>query len=256
MRTLFAAALLLLALASSAAAGDPTCFELRTYHAAPGKATALHARFRDHTVALFQKHGMTNVLYSIPREDSGVAEKNTLVYLLAYPDRDAREASWKTFREDPEWIAVKAASEKDGKLVTRVDSLFLHPTDYSPALPAASASDKKPGIFEMRHYTARPGKLAALDARFRDHTIALLTKHGMTQLPYFHLDEGQDHSEVTLIYFLAHDSAEARTESFAAFRKDPDWIAVRDASEKDGKLVIENGVVSTLLDPTDYSPIK
>ncbi len=254
MKTLFAAvAFLTLAFASSAT-GEPTCFELRTYHAAPGKAAALHARFRDHTLALFQKHGMTNVFYGIPRDDSGEAEKNTLVYLLAYPDRDAREASWKTFREDPEWIAVKAASEKDGTLLTRVESLFLHPTEYSPALPAAS--DKAPGIFEMRRYTARSGKLAALDARFRDHTIALLTKHGMVNLPYFHLDEGQDHSGVSLIYFLAHTSAEARKESFAAFRRDPEWIAVKAASEKNGTLVIENGVVSTLLDPTDYSPLK
>ncbi len=256
MKTLFAVAILLLSLASSVVAGEPTCYELRTYHAAPGKAAALHARFRDHTVALFQKHGMTNILYGVPRADSGEAEENILVYLLAYPDRDARETSWKTFREDPEWITVKAASEKDGTLVTRVESLFLRPTDYSPALPAASAPDKAPGIFEMRRYTARPGKLAALDARFRDHTIALFTKHGMTNLPYFHLDEGQDHSDVTLLYFLAHASAEARKDSFAAFRNDPDWIAARDASEKGGKLLIENGVVSTLLDPTDYSPVK
>lgn len=237
-----------------AAAQDLTCFELRTYHAAPGKAAALHARFRDHTVALFKKHGMTNVLYGTPRTETGEKKDDTLIYLLAYPDKAAREASWKTFLEDPEWVAVKADSEKDGKLVAGVESLFLHLTDYSPALPIVAATE--PRIIEMRRYTTLPGKLEALDARFRDHTVKLFAKHGMTNLPYFHLDEGQDTADVTLLYFLAHSSAEAMAASFDAFRKDPDWTAARDASEKDGKLLIEKGVVSTLLDPTDYSPVK
>jgi len=233
---------------------EPTCFELRTYHAAPGQAAALHARFRDHTVALFKKHGMTNILYGTPRTESGEKTDDTLIYLLGYPNKVAREASWKTFLEDPEWLAVKAASEKDGKLLTGVESLFLHRTDFSPALPIATS--ETPRVFEMRRYTTLPGKLTVLDSRFRDHTVSLFAKHGMTNLPYFHLDEGQDGSGVTLLYFLAHASAEAMTASFDAFRKDPEWVAARDASEKDGKLLIEKGVVSTVLDPTDFSPVK
>lgn len=238
----------------SAPAQDLTCFELRTYQPAPGKAAALQARFRDHTVALFKKHGITNVFYGTPRSESGEKVDDRLIYLLAYPDKAARETSWKTFMEDPEWVSVKAASEKDGKLVSSVESLFLTMTDYSPALPILAS--ETPRVFEMRRYTTLPGRLAALDARFRDHTLALFTKHGMTNLPYFHLEAGQEGADVTLLYFLAHASSDAGKASFDAFRKDPDWLAAREGSEKDGKIVVEKGVVSTLLDPTDYSPVK
>ncbi len=105
-------------------------FEMRTYTAAEGKLRALHARFRDHTNALFQKHGMTLIGYWTPAD--GPTSKNTLVYILAYPDKDAREKSWKAFQEDPEWIKAKADSEKDGKLVDNVVSVYMNPTDYSP----------------------------------------------------------------------------------------------------------------------------
>lgn len=226
------------------------CYELRTYHAAEGKLEALHDRFRHHTLDLFKKHGMTNLGYWTPVENEG----QTLVYLLVYPDRAAREASWQAFLADPVWQAAKAESEKGGKLVAKIESLFLHRTDYSPEWPQPSADT--PHLYELRVYTTLPGKRPAIDARFREHTMDLFAKHGMTNLPYFHLDEGQEGAETTLLYFLAHDSAEAKDASFAAFRSDPDWIAVRDASEQNGKILVEKGVVSTPLLPTDYSPLK
>jgi hypothetical protein len=147
MRTLWAAlivgslapgvALVVVGLAAGVAAADKgdkkvdtRVFELRTYHAAPGKMEALHARFRDHTLKLFEKHGMTVVGFWSPA-DSDEAQK-TLVYLLAFPSREAADKSWKEFRDDPEWQAAKAESEKDGKLVDKVDPVFLNPTDYSP----------------------------------------------------------------------------------------------------------------------------
>ena len=105
-------------------------FEMRTYIAAPGKLDQLHARFRDHTNKLFVKHGMTLIGYWTPSE--GEAAKNTLIYSLAYPGKEAREKSWKGFVEDPEWNKVKTASEVNGKLVDKVESVFLKPTDYSP----------------------------------------------------------------------------------------------------------------------------
>jgi hypothetical protein len=243
-------ALLAAALLAPAHAVEPSCFELRTYHAAEGKLDALNARFRDHTLALFEKHGIANLGYWVPQPNEG----QVLIYLLAYPDKAAREASWKSFLADPDWQAAKAASETQGKLVAKVESRFLHLTDYSPRLPLPAAS--APRTFELRIYTTLPGKLAALDSRFRDHTLSLFKKHGMTNLPYFHLDDGQEGSETTLLYFLAHASAEAQAASFAAFRADPDWIAARDASEKDGKLLVDQGVKSILLLPTDYSPVK
>jgi hypothetical protein len=105
-------------------------FELRIYHAAEGKMGALHARFRDHTCALFKKHGMTIVSFWSPI-DPAEAEKK-LYYVLAYPNKEAADKSWKGFREDPDWIAAKKASEKDGVLVDKVESVYLNPTDYSP----------------------------------------------------------------------------------------------------------------------------
>jgi NIPSNAP len=114
----------------SSLAPDSRCFELRTYTAAPGKLEALHARFRDHTNALFTKHGMTLVGYWVPSDvDKGAA--NTLVYLLAFKDRAARDQAWADFQADSEWAAVRKASEVDGKLTEKVDSLILTATDYS-----------------------------------------------------------------------------------------------------------------------------
>src|SRR5438270_12224497 len=106
---------------------DSRVFELRTYHAAPGKMDALHARFRDHTCKLFKKHGMTIIGFWSPI-DKEQAEKK-LVYILAYPSKEAADRSWQAFRDDPDWNAAKAASEKDGTLVEKVDSVFLSPTD-------------------------------------------------------------------------------------------------------------------------------
>jgi len=105
-------------------------FELRTYHALPGRLPALQARFRDNTLKLFVKHGMTNVGYWTPLD--APASENTLVYILAHASRDAAKKSWDDFRNDPEWQAVAKASEADGKIVEKVESVFMDATDYSP----------------------------------------------------------------------------------------------------------------------------
>jgi hypothetical protein len=114
---------------AKAADGD-RFFEMRTYYAAPGKLDAMHARFRDHTNKLFVKHGMQLVGYWVPAEGNGTT--NTMVYILAYANKEARDKAWKDFAADPDWVKAKAASEVDGKLVEKVDILFLKPTDYSP----------------------------------------------------------------------------------------------------------------------------
>lgn len=108
----------------------PRVFELRTYTTAPGRLPALNRRFREHTLALFARHGMTSVVYGTP-QDSARAQ-NTLVYLLAHPSREAAAQSWAAFGADPEWQRVQKASEADGRIVERVESVFLAPTDYSP----------------------------------------------------------------------------------------------------------------------------
>src|SRR5262245_63108489 len=110
---------------------DSRCFEIRTYHAAPGKLEELHARFRNHTIKLFKKHGMEIVGFWGPT-DKEKGSENTLVYLLAFPSREAREKAFQAFGADPEWQKARAESEKNGKLVEKVDSVFLMATDYSP----------------------------------------------------------------------------------------------------------------------------
>src|ERR1043165_7806963 len=133
----FAVALTARLLYAADALRDLPCYELRIYHAAEGKLDALNARFRDHTMQLFGKHGMTNVGYFVYDAGQKNADAdNTLIYLLAHKSKDAAEASFKAFRADPDWVAAKAASEKDGggSLTTPdgVKSVFLAPTDYSP----------------------------------------------------------------------------------------------------------------------------
>jgi hypothetical protein len=142
MRSAFFACLALAATAAPAlaqgAALDPRAavYELRTYYPAPGKLGALNARFRDHTLELFEKHGMRNVAYW-NEQPTSEAPDGRVIYVLAYPSREARDAAWKAFGADPEWRAVVAMSEARGKLVTKVDSVFMTMTDYSPriALP-------------------------------------------------------------------------------------------------------------------------
>ena len=113
--------------AAKASAGKDRFFEMRTYTAAEGKLDALNARFRNHTNKLFQKHGMELVGYWQP-----VDKKDVLVYILAYPSREAREKAWKEFNADPEWQAAKNKSEENGKLVVKAESVYMTPTDYSP----------------------------------------------------------------------------------------------------------------------------
>jgi NIPSNAP protein len=105
-------------------------FELRTYTAPDGKLEELHKRFRDHTMRIFKNHGMTNVAYFRPQD--APLSQNTLIYLISHPSRDAAKANWAAFQADPEWQKVANESQKNGKIVAKVESVFLDPTDYSP----------------------------------------------------------------------------------------------------------------------------
>ena len=246
-------------LASSAVAAEPDTrlFEMRVYYAKPGKLDALNARFRDHTLKLFAKHGMTSLGYFVPVDN----KENKLVYFLAFPDRAAHDAAWKAFQADPEWKAAAKESEKDGKLIDHIENAFLSATDYSAL---AQAKTYGQGVFELRTYTTEAGRLDALNARFRDHTLKLFEKHGMTNVSYWNLAADQKGAKSplvagnTLIYLLTHKSADAAKASFDAFRADPAWVAAKEASEKKagGSLTIKDGVKSEFLVPTDYSPVK
>jgi len=122
--------LLLFTLLAACALAQTRVYELRTYHCNEGKLETLKARFRDHTIEIFKRHGIESIGYWVPQDPE--LAKNTLVYLIAHPSREAAAKNWAAFSSDPEWKKVAADSEKDGKIVQKVDSLFLDPTDFSP----------------------------------------------------------------------------------------------------------------------------
>jgi hypothetical protein len=105
-------------------------FELRTYTANPGRTEALHKRFREHTCKLFEKHGMELIGFWTPQDEKD-GKGSKLVYLLAFPSREAAKKSWAAFGADPEWQRVREESHKDGVIVGKVESVYLDPTDYS-----------------------------------------------------------------------------------------------------------------------------
>jgi hypothetical protein len=227
-------------------------YELRIYYSPEGKLDTLHARFRDHTMNLFEKHGIENVGYWVPIDN----KENKLAYIIAHPSREAAKENWAAFFKDPDWQKAAKESEANGKIVAKVESYFMELTDYSPVpKPLAGGAEH---VFEFRTYTTEPGRMDELNARFRDHTMKLFEKHGMKNVAYFNRMKDQKDADVTLFYILAHKSEDAAKESFTAFRNDPNWIAVKKASEEKagGSLTIPDGVKSQFYEATDYSPIR
>lgn len=111
-------------------AASTVVYELRIYHAAPGRLAELLARFRDHTIKIFDRHGLKSVAYWTPVDEP--QKSNTLVYILQHPSREEAAANWKSFQDDPEWKSVKEKSEANGKLTEKIDSTYLSLTDFSP----------------------------------------------------------------------------------------------------------------------------
>jgi hypothetical protein len=112
------------------AAAPARVFEIRTYTTNPGMLPDLLKRFREHTTAIFEKHGMTNIGYWVPTDEP--RSKNTLIYILAHPSREAAKKNWNEFRSDPDWQKVQKVSEANGKIVAKVESIYADPTDFSP----------------------------------------------------------------------------------------------------------------------------
>jgi hypothetical protein len=230
-------------------------YELRVYTAAEGKMEALHARFRDHTLKLFEKHGMTNIGYFTPVTPAGQPADNRLFYILGHKDRAARDASWNAFRTDPDWVAAYQASQKDGSLTSAIAFTFYTPAEYAPAFNSTPSAS--PRHFELRTYKATPGKLENVHARFRDHTRRIFEKHGMTNIAYWRPVEGQAEMADKMTYMLAFPSQDARNASWRAFASDPEWQDVAKASEAAGPILAQPGaIVSVQLRATDYSPLK
>ena len=240
------------------AAAEGAVYELRIYVCNPGKLPDLLARFRDHTCKLFEKHGMTNIGYWVPTKPADGSE-TTLIYVLKHASRDAAKASFAAFGKDPDWQAARAASEANGKILAEPpQSIFMNATDYSPEIKVMSQVPER--TFELRIYETPEGKVAPLHDRFRNHTLKLFSKHGMTHIGYWEPTDTDKGAGSMLVYVLAHASEEAGLKSFEAFRADPDWIAAKAASEEKngGSLTLPQpeGVRSIYMKPTDFSPMR
>jgi hypothetical protein len=121
--------LLFLLLSAGFAAAQDRVYELRTYTCNDGKLEALKARFRDHTIAIFKRHNMESIGYWVPQDPE--RSKNTLIYILAHPSREAATKNWAEFNADPEWQKVRKESEAAGPIVQKTESVFMSPTDFS-----------------------------------------------------------------------------------------------------------------------------
>lgn len=247
-------------------------YELRTYTTAPARLDNLLDRFREHNLALFQKHGITLNGAWVPAEKDAAGDR--LIYLVSFPSRSAAKKAWADFNTDPEWQALfEKEKQTYGNVVTKAESVFLVPTDYSPnpesiepargrgkktakaKVKTAAKASRGPRVYELRTYTTSPGKLADLHTRFRDHTMEIFSRHDMANVFYGEPADAEKGRGNTLTYFLAFPDREAAKTSWQAFGVDPEWQSVKKASEADGvKLAAK--VVSTFLKPTSFSPLK
>ncbi|GAB3934625.1 NIPSNAP family protein [Larkinella terrae] len=227
---------------------DPSrLYEVRIYYPTPGNYEAIIDRFRKYTCKIFEKHGMTNVGYWTPIDGS----PERLIYILSYPNKEARDASWKAFGSDPEWKEVVAKTEANGKIVAKVDQIFMTEAEISPRLKLTKAPGR---VFELRTYSPAPGKLNDLVARFKNHTLKLFEQHGMTNVAYWLTTQPDETGQSKLVYILAHPSEAEGKKHFDEFRADPKWVKAKADSEKNGPLTTK--VESVYMKPTDYSPIQ
>jgi hypothetical protein len=234
-----------------AAEKDTRVYELRIYHAAPGKLDALHARFRDHSTNLLDRHGITTIGFWVPIDN----RDDLILVLLSSPSRDAREKSWKAFQKDADWQKVYKDSEKNGKLVKKVDHLFLTPAEFSPDIKATKGGER---VFELRICTASTGHFDTLKALFRNQVLKLFEKHGMTNVGYWSPMPDQKGANEKLYYLLAHKSVEAARSAHKALHEDEEWKKLKAEREKqEGKPPAQkNGDKALFLKATDYSPLK
>lgn len=228
-------------------------YELRKYDVMPGKLPALVDRFGSFTTKKWPTYGVRLVGFWTP--DLG-SINNQVIYMFAWESFEERMTRFPAWQADPERARVWEETEKDGPLVRRVNNLLMQPTAFSqldtgtPYGP--DASGRAPYLFELREYSAMPGKLPALVKRFGDFTIGAFKRHGFRQVGYWTpMMGGHNHS---LIYMLAWESYEERTRQFAEHRADPERARAFAESERDGPLV-EN-VATTMMEPTAFSPMK
>ena len=220
-------------------------FEMRTYTVHEGKMPDLIQRFQNHTRTLFAKHGIESVAYFL----SEAQPEQQLTFILGYPSAAERDIRWANFANDPEWKAVAKASEANGPIVQKAGQVFMV---WANELNSAKAP-RPSGIFQLRTYHLLPGRLDAIQTRFRDHTQALFEKQGLSNYPYWVTVE-KDGIQPKLVYLLGHLTKDDFNAAFGRFVADPEWILARDASEASGKIVEK--IDSHFYTALPFSPMK
>ncbi len=226
-------------------------YELRIYQASEGRFQHLIKRFREHTDRIFKKHGLKALGYWIPNE--GTAKKRRkFVYLLEHPSRYEAYRNWINFFNDKEWEKVMDKPEFQGLLSEKPTHFFLTPNDYSTL--ARNEIAKPGGIFELRTYVAKEGKLTGLNTRFREHTTNLFIKHGIKNLGYW-TPYDQPYKENTLIYLVHHANRKQADLNWKAFGQDPEWKKIARESQGDGELLAQPPE-RLYLKALDFSPLR
>lgn len=223
---------------------DGRCYELRTYTAAVGKLDDLNRRFRKYSRIVFSRYRMARLGFWIPLDNP----ENQFTYILSYADCEDRDPAWEHFQADSLWQRVMKITTHEGELVTSVDHRMMKATGFSPPIGPSAREHER--VFELRTYTATPGKRDELLARFRDHTMEIFERHGLHDVAYWLPQDDENQ----LVYLLAFPSRFARNEAWREFDMDPEWRRVFEASRENGPLV--QNVESILLRPTDYSPLR
>ncbi len=226
-------------------------YELRIYSANEGRFGNLIQRFREHTDTLFKKHGLEPVGYWTPNE--GPAKKRRrFIYILKHQSRYDAYRNWVNFSNDKDWERALDQPKFQNLLALKPVSIFLEATDY---LKIVQNDIKEPGgIYELRTYVAKPGKLGLLNDRFSEHTAAIFNRHRIKNLFYWTAFD-QPESKNTLIYLLHHASRKQADLNWKAFGGDPEWRKVAKESQINGTFLAQPPE-RIYLKPTDFSPLK
>jgi hypothetical protein len=226
-------------------------YELRIYAANEQRFNHLIKRFREHTDRIFKKHALDPLGYWVPTEGPP-KKRRRFIYILRHDSRYEAFRNWNRFSNNREWQAVLDLPEFKGLLAEKPTSIFMTANDYLAIKPAKVPS--MGGTYELRKYTANPGKLNALNARFANHTTRLFETHGMHNVGYWSPLEKPD-SENTLIYLIHHANRKQADANWKAFETDPQWRKIARQSQVDGKL-LEVAPERIYLKSMDFSPLK
>jgi len=231
-----------------AAAPERLYFELRIYHALPGKTDAILESFREYVGALKKKHGLNPLACWVAR-DPKQGEK--VVELLAPVSREAAEQGWKAFTADPEFQSASAASErKHGKTYTGLETYRLQAPSWALALKNKPARPQR--VFDLRFYQRAEGKEADFEVRWRNHESRMYARYKSDVLGAWEVAD-EEHARM-FVALVAHDNAEKLMDTTRLFDEDGGWLRSRKDSELNGKLV--TATTRYILTPADFSGLK